>query len=235
MDIGEFDITRLIILILPGLWGLWVYRPLVHTGKDEDRELDYGRAASFGIIGYLVTIWFMGETPKESIPKTLFLLKQFGMSASVSIFLAILLGAASRLWRINLVFLPTKLFSWFFKKTEITANTDRGIDAIWRNYIDHKEIDGKKYTNVAIIYNLSEPENKLVGEIINIPCTNELVIDRSDISAESHAAFLKKLNIDCKVWQRNVNLDNGIITEVVTVEEERFAALEKDFAKTYES
>lgn len=228
-DIAQIDVVRLLILILPGLWGLWVYRSFFYTGKDEDRGLDYGRAAGFGIIGYMVAIWYMGETPKEGISKTVFLLKQFGMSALVSVSLAIFLGGISRYFRMNLVFLPTKLYSKIFKKTAITPNSDSGIATIWRNYIDHKEIEGKKYTNVAIIYSLTEPEKKLVGEINEIPSTNEIIVDKTHISADRFDKFLDEHSTRCRAWQKNINLDNGIVTEIITVEENVVTELQTEF------
>ena len=54
MPVVDFSFMQFVILVLPGFWALWIYKPFILKGNvTEHWENDLTLALMFGFVGYI--------------------------------------------------------------------------------------------------------------------------------------------------------------------------------------
>lgn len=215
--IGE-DLIRFVVLIIPGLWALWVYKPFLLKSTEAIKwEKDIAVALSFSLPGYLL-ITSIGCIARAPIPA------QFTISLALSLVLAVIAG---KMFRRGI-----HPFHIFAKRDSQKSNFPedvpycRGLAFILDNLIQGANLR-KGYTAVALVYNLGNREKALIGEVLfEDGRFNEVVIDaRPEITLEQ----IEKNHWDINPWTRSINLDSGLVVEVANVKNEIIAKIHEEY------
>jgi hypothetical protein len=212
------DLIRFVVLIVPGLWALWIYKSFLLQSTDEIIwEKDIVIAVSFALPGYLFV-----ETFKNA--SDLPIAAQFGVSLFFAIFVSVVAG---KLHRSGIH--PFHLFAkWDSKKRPYSIDVPfgRGLTFIMNDLINEAKLrDG--YTQVVLVYNLGNRENALIGELLyRDERFNEIVVDaRPDINLEQ----IEKNHWDINPWVRSINLDSGLVVEVANVKNDVIRVIHNDY------
>lgn len=195
------ELVQFIVLILPGFLALFVYRPFVyHGGTTDAGEMDITKAMLFGLPGYFVSQVFFSQ-----------LWSQMLISVVISLIFGCVWGLVRRKWEFW-EYLPAKCHS---EKNEITKDThyQSALEFLYRECF---EKCGKECTQVAFVYNMTNPDIVQSGEIISWGTqTHDINIGRSPfVTKEDLNRHINKVN----QWQKIINLDTGIVLEVANVE-----------------
>jgi hypothetical protein len=224
----EESFIRFIVLILPGLWALWVYKPFVLSSSEETawgKEL--ALAMSFGLPGYLIILAFpnIAKWPIAA---------QVILSSVIAILAAIIMGKLHR----KGMHPAQKFAKWDSKKSGYPEDVpyNRGVPFIFGNLILEEELK-KGRTAVALVYRLGDREHAMIGNVLFIgDCRhNEVVLDmRPEIELQQ----IDKNHWDIYPWVRSINLDSGIVVEIANIEDSVIDIFKKDYdllkAKEYE-
>jgi hypothetical protein len=212
------DLIRFVVLIVPGLWALWVYKSfLLQSTGEIVWEKDMAIAVSFALPGYLLSATFNGiYAPPVAV--------QFAASLSVSVIAAV---AAGKLHRkgIHLFHLFAK---WDSGKRRYAEDVPfgRGLTFVMNDLIQEAGLR-EGHTAVVLAYRLGDRENALIGELIfRDERFNEIVVDaRPEISAVQ----IDKNHWDIDPWVRSVNLDSGLVVEVANVKDDVIRGIHADY------
>lgn len=205
--LGE-DLMRFIVLILPGLWALWVYKPfLLKSTEEVVWDKDLALAMSFGFPGYLAVLSTPGSAKWP-------LVIQVVLSTIIAVTLAVVAGKMHR---------SGKRPSHFFASRDSRKRDwpedvpqGRGVAFIFDDLIASEGFR-KDHTAIALIYSLGNREEAMVGEILfKDERHNEIVLDcRPELTIEQ----IEENHWDLNPWARSINLDSGIVVEIANVEE----------------
>jgi hypothetical protein len=222
MSLSGDEFIRFLILIIPGFWGLWIYKPFVYKG-DEDFiwEKDFILAAMFALPGYLLATTFFSE--RHLIVQIFF-----------STITAVLFSACAGIFiRLN----PHPLY-WFASKFSAEKNAEEDTPygralAYVREKLINKLNNRDGNTPVAIIYHLGDRENAEIGVLVyHTARFNEVVLDtRPPISLQSI------LENDCDItpWCKTVNLDSSVVVEIANIKTEIIDRIYADYCDAISS
>ena len=209
MSLSGDEFIRLIILLLPGFWGLWIYKPFVYRGDEEFMwERDFILAVMFALPGYLIITSIPGLSQSPII-------FQVAFSVLMVIIVSVTTGLFLRKY-------PHPLY-WFAAKD--STDGDKEIDTPYgqavsyiRERLINKEELREGYTPLAIIYHIGNRENAEIGSLVyHSTRFNEVVLDtRPPITLDQ----IKKNDGDIGPWVKSVNLDTGIVVEVANIKTE---------------
>ena len=218
MSLSDAEFLRFIILVIPGFWGLRVYKAFTGKANEKgDSQNDFWFSVSFGFLGYLL----ITSLPCLSV---LPLFPQVALSSVVSITLASTLGIANRRG-IYPSFYPAV---WHSKCNSLPIPTPNlsGLDYIWNTWINDIP-DKDERTCVAMVYSPGERSKAEIGEVVSFSgINNELTLDTrppltvADIDANDWA-------IDPRL--RYVSTENNVIVEFANIKTSIIDDIEKRY------
>jgi len=217
LSFGE-DIIRFIVLVIPGLWGLWVYKPfLMRSTEEVVWDKDLAIALSFGLPGYLFinSSSFLAAWPIAA---------QVLLSSFIAICIAVIAGKLHRAGKHPTHYLAKRDSEK--RGLSVDVPYDKGIPFIFGNLIEEEGLrEGR--TAVALIYSLGKKQDALIGEVIfRGERSNEIVIGcRPEITLEQ----VEKNHWNIHPWVRNINLDSGIVVEIANIENEILTEFQRDY------
>jgi len=222
----ESDFVRFTVLLLPGFWAMWIYKPFVYRGHIiEHWENDLTLAIMFGFTGYIAA----GIALHYGLVSTG--LGSLVVSSLVSIIIAIIMGFLAR-HNIFVTYLP----SWLDSKIEELPNDrphGRSIEHFYQEFI-LKQDNWKDRVQVAKTYAIGFPEKAEIGVIrIKSDRYNEIGLD---CYPHLEHDFFDKNKEKITLWTKIVNLDTGFVIEIANVEKELIKSLiKKEFDGYYKS
>ena len=209
MSLSGEEFIRLIILLIPGFWGLWIYKPFVYRGGEEFLwERDFILAIMFALPGYLLiaSIYGLSQSP---------IIFQVAFSTLMVIVVSVTTGLFLRKY-------PHPLY-WFATKDSAEGNKEidtphgQAVSYIRERLINNKELRAD-HTPLAIVYHIGSRENAEIGTLVyHSPRYNEIVLD-----TRPPIALSQVINNDCDIspWVKSINLDTGIVVEVANIKTE---------------
>ena len=212
MSIEEPDLIHFIVLIMPGLWGLWIYKTFIRTSREPVHwDKDLVLALCFALPGYLLSPHLIMET---RFSENLFV--RLLITAILSIFLGSMMGGLALIKGIR----PTYWFANFLcKRTGRSIETPhgRGIQFVINEMIDPQ----RPLTNtsqIVTVYNLSNPENKEIGTLVYADeQSNEIVVDMRPKFTHDD---IEGNHWETDPWVKSINLDSGMVVEIANVKRE---------------
>ena len=206
MPLSDTEFLRFIILVIPGFWGLRVYKAFI--GKSNEKgagDNDLWFSVGFGFLGYVLISSF---PMLSALP----LILQVAISSIVSIALASALGIANRRG-IYPSFYPAV---WHSKRNSLPIPTPNfsGLDYIWNTWINDVP-DKDERTCVAMVYSPGERSKAEIGEVVSFSgVNNELTLDTRPP--------LTVADIDSNDWAisprlRYVSTENNMIVEIANI------------------
>lgn len=226
MPFIETDFVKFIVLVIPGILGMWVYKPFVYRGSDmEHGQSDMAIALMLGLCGYLAAGKAAAVFGWEDGSVTLSVL----VSALTSVAIAIVAGVVARHLYVA-AYLPAKADSALTGALEDTSQ-GRVLELIYSRELD-AEKDSKDRVHIAKVYKLDAPEKAQIGQVCQLSFKhNEL-----GLSCYPHLPldWLEKNKERVSVWAKVISLDGGTVTEIAAVERGFFdAELQKEFDGYY--
>ena len=210
MPLSDAEFLRFIILVIPGLWALRIYKGFCgKTNEQTSWDTEFAFSISFGLLGYLATTSF------EAISQRPILL-QFLFSTACAVGIAILFGIFNRS-SFCLSLLPSVLHSKLRDIPVPTSHTS-GLDYIWREHINPTK--DKRRVAVAVIYTPGDRDNAEVGVVTSYSgINNELTLSkRPPLSVEQ----IDNLDWAIKPWMQYVSTENGMVVEVAYLDDTEY-------------
>lgn len=207
------ELVRFLILTIPGILGMWVYKPFVNKGDDEEHhERDVFFAIFLGVWGYLLA----SRLAKDWTGSMEWLLPaQVAISCCSCIILGSVIGLVQKYW-MPLTFIPACFFSKIFKGPR-PVREETGIE-YYLELIRRKCKYDTDARPVAMIYKLDCPEQSVCG-VIGFTSRNCEEIELQPTQIVTPELF-KYAVVDGKNYAfhtRFVNLKNNSIVEVMVV------------------
>ena len=225
MPFIETDFVKFIVLVIPGILGMWVYKPFVYRGDDREHgHHDTAIALILGLCGYLAALTVPGLLGFEGG-----LMTSVCVSCVTSVVVAASAGFIARHGFVA-AYLPAKGDSALTGALEDTAQ-GRVLELIYSRELD-AEADHKARVHIAKVYKLDAPEKAQIGQVCQLSFKhNEL-----GLSCYPHLPldWLEKNRERVSVWAKVISLDGGTVTEIAAVERGFFdAELQKEFDGYY--
>ena len=221
----ETDLVKFIVLVIPGILGMWVYKPFVYRGDDREHgHHDTAIALILELCGYLAAL-----TAPELPGLGSGLIASVCVSCLTSVAVATVAGFIARHFFVA-AYLPAKGDSALTGVLEDTAQ-GRVLELIYSRELN-AEADHKDRVHIAKVYKLEAPEKAQIGQICQLSFKhNEL-----GLSCYPHLPldWLEKNKERVSIWAKVISLDGGTVTEIATVEREFFdSELQKEFDSYY--
>lgn len=208
MPFIESDLLKFIILVIPGIMGVWIYKPfLCRDHVPELWEHELMQALIFGVIGYIIAGYCYQNNWVSSIYGCI------GVSFIVSVSTACILGELGR-HNIFLSYIPA---GWDSKwtQTPIVRPHGRAIEHFYQEFVSKAE-DKERRVQVARLFPLGRENEAEIGVVsykadkyneIGLDCYPHLEYD-----------FLEKNRESITLWTKIINLDTGNVIEIANVE-----------------
>lgn len=216
MPFIETDLVKFIVLVIPGILGMWVYKPFVYRSDDLEHEKhDITIALIFGLCGYAAA-WATSYVWQPAHQTWVSLI----ISAVTSVVIATVVGIFSReLGR--LANKPAALHSKL-RNLPVDHPGGRAVNAFFTDFFD-KMPDRSEYRVIAKVYRVGEPDKAVIGPLlVKSDKYDEILID-SYPPLESD--FLEKNRAQISIWARAVNTDSGTVTELAAFYEKKLNEL----------
>lgn len=217
MSFLEGGIVQFVVLVIPGLWALWVYSAHTNAPSEESGEITLAKAVSFGIAGYLCATTFITKGfllwVGFSKPTAGWLLLpcQFLASSVVTIIVCTIVSSATIKWG-NLAYLPTALL----RKPQNKAYPyppSGNMDYLNSKYFLQKA----EHTRVVKIYPIGDESHSIIGEVESWNDSDEFILQRFPVISNE---VFQNLPVDkMQVYLKIVSPDKGYVIEVVNIEE----------------
>jgi hypothetical protein len=207
MSLSGEEFLRFLILVIPGFWGLWVYKPFVYRGDDGSAlEHDFILAAMFALPGYLIVTAFFEQCH---------LFIQILCSTLIVFAVSVATGMFIRKF-------PHPLY-WFAKKyseekgAAIDTPYGRALTYVRDGLVNKQNLrDGNSM--IAVVYPVGDREKAETGTLLyHTARFNEVELDtRPPIPLK----FFLENDSDISPWCKTVNLDSGIVVEIANIKTE---------------
>lgn len=226
MSLQDFDLVRFMLLVLPGLWGLWTYKTFIKKStEDVQWDKDLVMALSFGLPGYLLA---------EFITCIPFL--QFLLVTIASLGLGALMGGLALIKGVR----PTYWIANFLcRRTGRSVETPhgRGLAYTLHSLIEPHKNKKNPVSQIATVYNVSAPEKKEIGVLLYYDeRSNEIVTDTRPPFTQKD---IQDNHWENDPWVKSMNLDSGLVVEIANVRkkfvDEAYAKYEEDELQKFNS
>lgn len=218
MSFLEGGIVQFVVLVLPGLWALWVYSVHTNAPTEESGEITLAKAISFGIAGYLCATTFITKDFllwsgfSEYTASWLLLPCQFLVSLVATIIVCTIVSRATIKWG-NIAYLPTVLLRK--AKNKAYPHPPSGnMDYLNSKYFLQKA----NHTRVVKIYPIGNESHSIIGEVESWNDSGEFILQSSPVI--SNEVFQNLPADKMQVYLKIVSPDKGYVIEIVNIEED---------------
>ena len=214
MPVVDFSFMQFVILVLPGFWALWIYKPFILKGNvTEHWENDLTLALMFGFVGYLAAGIAAGISSKY-----------FGWTSGVmmlfvsvisSLFIAVIMGLLARKNKYP-SYWPAH---WAYKSDEKEEDRPhcRCLEHLLQEFI-YTQKDRKDRFRLLRVYKLGYIQDAEIG-ILKFKS-----IQHNEVGIDHYPRITSKDIQDnqdrISIWTKIINLDSGIVVDVADVEKE---------------
>jgi hypothetical protein len=210
MPVVDFSFMQFVILVLPGFWALWIYKPFILKGNvTEHWENDLTLALMFGFVGYIaagISSKYFGWTSG---------IIMLFVSVISSLLIAVIMGFLARKNKYP-SYWPSY---WAYKSDgkEEDRPHERALEHLLQEFV-YTQTDMKDRFRLLRIYKLGYIQN---AEIRILKFKS---IQHNEIGIDYYPRITSKDIEDNQdrfsIWTKIINLDSGIVVEVADVEKE---------------
>lgn len=208
----ETDLVKFIVLVIPGILGMWVYKPFVDRGDDKEHyQHDIMIALLIGVVGYIVAALL--STVRGGFFSTV-----WGASLA-SVLSCVVVGAVSGCWnrhRYPLTYALANLDSRFTGHPRQVVEI-AGISNFVRETKQKLKAQNEDVDNLVVVvkvYKLGNADECEIGAAV-FQSTDDSEIELFPIEG-IEANYLRDNvnNGNVLSYTKFVNLNSGIVTEV---------------------
>lgn len=212
MPFIETDLVKFIVLVIPGILGMWVYKPFVDRGDDKEHyQHDILIALLIGVVGYIVAALL-------SAVRGGFFSTVWGASLA-SALSCVVVGAVSGCWnrhRSPLTYTLANLDSWFTGHPRQVVES-AGISNFVKETKQKLKAQNEDVDNIDVVvkvYKLGNADEYEIGRVF-FQSTDDEEIELYPIEGIDNNYLKDNVNGgNVLSYTKFVNLNSSIVTEV---------------------